>query len=259
MVIGRETTPQEFESAENKERMTQEDIKAAQFAMQIADFELDQARAVLRRTHDQRSTDDFDSWRFDILAPIDGRVLRVFEESSVIVTPGQHLLEVGDPTDLEVEVDVLSGDAVKIAPGAKVFLEHWGGDAPLLAQVRLVEPSGFMKKSALGVEEQRVNVIIDFLDPPAKRGRLGDAYRVEARIVIWSADDVLQAPAGALFRSGDDWAIFVIEDGRARLRRVQVGRGNALETEITAGLGEGAAVILHPGDKIQDGTRVAAR
>ena len=186
-------------------------------------------------------------------------LLRVFQESSAIVTPSQQLLEIGDPTDLEIEVDVLSGDAVKIAPGAKVFLEHWGGDAPLLAQVRLVEPSGFMKKSALGVEEQRVNVIIDFLDPPAKRARLGDAYRVEARIVVWSADDVLKAPAGALFRSGDDWAVFVIEEGRARLRRVQVGRGNPLETEITAGLDEGAAVILHPGDKIQDGTRVTAR
>lgn len=259
MVVGRETTLQDVESAESKERMAQEDIKAAQFAMQIADFELDQARAALKRTHDQRSPSDLDGWRFEIPAPVDGRVLRVFQESSTPVTPGQQLLEIGDPADLEVEVDVLSGDAVKIAPGAKVFLEHWGGEAPLLAQVRLVEPSGFMKKSALGVEEQRVNVIIDFLDPPAKRARLGDAYRVEARIVIWSADDVLKAPAGALFRSGDDWAVFVIEDGRARLRRVQVGRGNALETEITAGLDEGAAIILHPGDKIQDGTRVAAR
>ena len=259
MVIGRETTRQDVEAAESKERMCQEDIKASQFAMQIADFELDQARAALKRTRDQRSPSDLDGWRFEIPAPVDGRVLRVFQESSAIVTPGQRLLEVGDPTDLEVEVDVLSGDAVKVAPGAKVFLEHWGGDAPLLAQVRLVEPSGFMKVSALGVEEQRVNVIIDFLDPPAKRTRLGDAYRVEARIVVWSADDVLKAPAGALFRSGDDWAVFVIEDGRARLRRVQVGRGNALETEITAGLDEGATVILHPGDKIQDGTRVKAR
>jgi HlyD family secretion protein len=258
MVVGRETTPQDVEAAENKERMTQEGIKEAQFALQIADFELAQAKAALTPVR-RRSPGDLDGWLFDILAPIDGRVLRVFQESSAIVTPSQQLLEIGDPTDLEIEVDVLSGDAVKIAPGAKVFLEHWGGDAPLLAQVRLVEPSGFMKKSALGVEEQRVNVIIDFLDPPAKRARLGDAYRVEARIVVWSADDVLKAPAGALFRSGDDWAVFVIEEGRARLRRVQVGRGNPLETEITAGLDEGAAVILHPGDKIQDGTRVAAR
>jgi HlyD family secretion protein len=258
MVVGRETTVQDLESAEHKERMAREDTKAAQFAMQIADFELEQARAALKRTRRQSSPGDLDGWRFEILAPVEGRVLRVFQESSGIVTPGQRLLEVGDPSDLEVEVDVLSGDAVKIAPGAKVFLEHWGGDAPWLGQVRLVEPSGFMKVSALGVEEQRVNAIIDFVDPPARRARLGDAYRVEARIVIWSAEDVLKVPAGALFRHADDWCLFVVEDGRARLRRVQIGRGNALETEITAGVEEGTVVILHPGDKIQDGTRVAA-
>jgi HlyD family secretion protein len=129
----------------------------------------------------------------------------------------------------------------------------------LLGQVRLVEPSGFMKRSALGVEEQRVNVIIDFVDPPEKRRRLGDAYRVEARIVIWSADKVLKVPSGSLFRRGDAWAVFTVEEGRAQLRRVTVGRSNALETEITSGLQEGAVVILHPGDKIQPGSRVTRR
>jgi HlyD family secretion protein len=258
MVVGRETTYQDLESAEHKERMAQEDTKTAQFAIQIADFELDQARAALIRTR-PASPGDADSWRFEIQAPVSGRVLRVFQESSAIVTPGQQLLEVGDPADLEVEVDVLSSDAVKIAPGAKVILEHWGGEKPLLGQVRLVEPSGFMKRSALGVEEQRVNVIIDFVDPPEKRGRLGDAYRVEARIVIWSADKVLKVPSGCLFRRGDDWAVFTIESSLAQLRRVAVGRSNALETEITSGLEEGAVVILHPGDKIQPGSRVVPR
>ncbi len=258
MVVGRETTEQDLEAAQHKERMAQEDMKAAQFALQIADFELDLAKAALKRTW-PHSPGDVDSWRFEVRAPVSGRVLRVFQESSVIVTPGQQLLEVGDPGDLEVEVDVLSSDAVKIAPGAKVFLEHWGGEQPLLGQVRLVEPSGFMKRSALGVEEQRVNVIIDFVDPPEKRSRLGDAYRVEARIVIWSADNVLKVPSGSLFRRGDDWAVFAIEDGRAQLRRVAVGRSNALETEITSGLEEGTTVILHPGDKIQPGSRVVAR
>jgi HlyD family secretion protein len=258
MAIGRETTYQELEAAEHKERMTQEDMKAAQFAQQIADFELDLARAALTRTQ-PRSPGDADNWRFEVRAPVSGRVLRVFQESSTNVTPGKELLEVGDPGDLEIEVDVLSSDAVKIAPGAKVILEHWGGDQPLLGQVRLVEPSGFMKRSALGVEEQRVNVIIDFVDPPEKRRRLGDAYRVEARIVIWSADNVLKVPSGSLFRRGDDWSVFTVENGRAQLRRVAVGRSNALETEITSGLEEGAVVILHPGDKIQPGSRVLPR
>lgn len=258
MVVGRETTAQDVESAEHKERMSQEEVKTAQFALQIADFELDLARAALTRTR-PRSSGDMESWRFEILAPVEGRVLRVFQESSAVVTPGQRLLEVGDPTDLEVEVDVLSSDAVKIAPGARAFLEHWGGDRPLLAQVRLVEPSGFMKVSALGVEEQRVNVILDFVDPPPKRDRLGDAYRVEARIVVWSADDVLKVPAGALFRQGEDWAVFAVENGRARLTRVQVGRSNSLETEITSGLEADATVVLHPGDKIQPSGRVVPR
>ncbi len=258
MVVGRDTTYQDFESAEHRERMAQEDMKAAQFAIQIADFELDLARAALVRTR-PRSPGDADTWRFEIHAPVSGRVLRVFQESFTVVTAGQQLLEVGDPSDLEVEIDVLSSDAVKIAPGAKVILEHWGGDAPLMGQVRVVEPSGFMKRSALGVEEQRVNVIIDFVDPPEKRRRLGDAYRVEARIVIWSADNVLKVPSGCLFRRGEDWSVFAIENGSAQLRRVVVGRSNALETEITSGLEDGAVVILHPGDKIQPGIRVLPR
>lgn len=258
MRIGQAISSQEVESAQYKERMAQEEVKTAQFALQIADFELDLARAALTRTR-PRSPGDTDNWRFEIRAPVSGRVLRVFQESSAIVAPGQQLLEVGDPRDLEVEVDVLSSDAVKIAPGAKVILDHWGGESPLRGQVRLVEPSGFMKRSALGVEEQRVNVIIDFLDPFEKRRRLGDGYRVEARIVIWSAGEALKVPSGSLFRRGDDWAVFTLEDGRARLRRVQVGRSNALETEITDGLEEGSVVILHPGDKIQPGRRVAPR
>jgi HlyD family secretion protein len=186
-----------------------------------------------------------------------GRVLRVLQQSSIVVTPGQQLLEVGDPADLEVEVDLLSSDAVKVAPGAKVFLEHWGGDEPLRGRVRLVEPAGFLKRSALGVEEQRVNVIIDLVDPPQKHATLGDAFRVEARIVVWEADGVLKVPAGALFRQGEDWAVFAVEDGRARLRRLQTGRSNGLETEIREGLAEGEKVILHPGDRIRSGTRVA--
>ncbi len=252
------TSHQDYADWQNKERQAQEDWKAAQFAVQIADFELDLARAALRRTR-QRSPGETDNERFDILSPVNGRVLRVLQESSVVVTPGHQLLEMGDPSDLEVVVDVLSSDAVQIAPGAAVFLEHWGGEAPLNGRVRLVEPAGFLKRSALGVEEQRVNVIIDFTDPPEKYARLGDAYRVEARSVIWSAEDVLKVPAGALFRQGEDWTVYAVEDGRVAARRVAVGRSNGLETEVRSGLAEGERVILHPGDKIHAGARVTDR
>jgi HlyD family secretion protein len=248
---------QEYADQQTKDRQAHEELKTAQFAMQIADFEVDLARAALTRTR-QRSPGDAENWRFDILAPVSGRVLRVLQESTAVVTPGHQLLEVGDPSDLEVEVDVLSSDAVKIAPGGQVFLERWGGDETLRGRVRLVEPAGFLKKSALGIDEQRVNVIIDFVDPPEKYTRLGHAYRVEARIVVWSADDVVKVPAGALFRQGEDWTVYAVEEGRVQLRRIEVGRSNGLETEIRGGLSEGESVVLHPGDKIQAGARVVA-
>jgi HlyD family secretion protein len=186
-------------------------------------------------------------------------VLRVFQESAAVVPTGARLLELGDPADLEVEIDVLSADAVRITPGAKVFLEHWGGDAPLPGRVRLVEPSGFLKVSALGVEEQRVNVIIDFADPPEKRGTLGDAFRVEARIVTWENDDVLKIPVGALFREGDEWAVFAVRDGRAKLQQVTIGQRNDVDAEIKQGLAAGDRVIVHPSDKVQDGAAVSTR
>ena len=249
---------QDYDDALEKERGAQEDLRAAQFATHIADFELDLARAALIRTRPASPGEAADR-SFEIRSPVDGRVLRVFQESSAVVTPGFRLLEVGDPDELEVEVDVLSGDAVKIAPGAKVYLEHWGGERPLPGRVRLVEPAGFTKISALGVEEQRVNVIVDFVAPPEKRGGLGDAFRVEARIVTWEADNVLKVAAGALFRQGEDWAVFAVAGGRAELRRVQTGRTNGLETEILSGLGEGDMVVLHPGDRIRAGTRVVSR
>jgi HlyD family secretion protein len=158
-----------------------------------------------------------------------------------------------------MEIDVLSADAVKIKPGAKVLIEHWGGDRPLTGRVRVVEPSGFTKVSALGVEEQRVWVIVDFEDPPEKRPSLGDGYRVEVRIIIWEGQNVLKVPSGALFRHADGWAVFVVEDGQAVLRPVQVGRGNGLETQIVSGLRDGEQVILHPSDKIKAGAAVVPR
>ncbi len=258
LLASRAISQEEFDRVEHRERLTQAELRVTEFAASIADFELEQARAALLRTQPRESADP-DAWRFDIRAPINGKVLRVFQESAIVVTPGTRLLEVGDPTDLECEIDVLSTDAVKVAPGARVFLEHWGGGQPLLAQVRVVEPAAFLKISALGVEEQRVWVIADFLDPPAKRLRLGDGYRVEARIVVWEGADVLQVPAGALFRYQEDWAVFVLDNGRARLQPVRVGQNNGLEAEVLDGLQENDTVILHPGDRIRDRIWVVPR
>jgi HlyD family secretion protein len=197
--------------------------------------------------------------QFDIVSPIDGRVFRVVRESAGLVPGGTPLLEIGNPRDLEIEVDVLSSDAVRIPPNAKVLLEQWGGAEPLEARVRLVEPSGFTKVSALGVEEQRVNVIADFLAAADNRPRLGDGYRVEARIVEWESDDAMIVPAGALFRDGDHWAVFAVASGKARLRRVRIGHQNGREAEVLEGLTTGESVVQYPGDQLRDGTRIQPR
>lgn len=254
----RTVSHQELDNAEQKEFAAAAGLRAAQFAVQIADYELELARAALMRSN-PREGPNGNSGHFPIVAPISGRVLRVFQESSAVVPAGARLLELGDPSDLEVEIDVLSADAVRIKPGAQVVFEHWGGDAPLHGRVRRIEPAGFLKISALGVEEQRVNVIVDFADPPEKRAALGDGYRVEARIVIWEAADVLKAPTGALFREGQDWAVFALVNGRARLQRLTLGHRNDLEAEVLRGLDENTRVIVHPSDQIQDGTRVRPR
>jgi HlyD family secretion protein len=252
------STQQDEENAELQVRTHSEELKAAQFAEQIANYELELARAAL-----VRSRTDGDSasepTNFEIRAPIDGRVLRVREESAGVVTPGTELITLGDPRDLEVEVDVLSSDSVAIKPGAPVRFEHWGGEQPLLGRVRLIEPAGFTKVSALGVEEQRVWVLADFVDPPAKREALGDGYRVEARIIVWHSDDVLKVPASALFRQGDEWAVFRDVDGHARLTGIKIGHNNGIEAEVLDGLAEGDVVIAHPSDKVVDGIRVRQR
>ncbi len=186
-------------------------------------------------------------------------VLRRLRESEAVVPAGEPLLEVGEPEDLEIVADYLSADAVKIRPGARVLIEEWGGDEALAGVVRRVEPSGFMKISALGVEEQRVNVVVDFVDPPEARIGLADGFRVELKVVLWEGEEVLQVPTGGLFRDGDDWAVFAVEAGRARLRTVDIGRQGGLVAEVLGGLEEGDRVILHPGDSIAEGLRVKAR
>jgi HlyD family secretion protein len=245
---------QELDNAELKSMTADEELKAAEFSVQIATFELEQAEAVLSGGKDHTA-----GTPFEIRSPINGELLRVFQESENFVQSGTRLLEIGDLHDLEMEIDVLSRDGVKIKPGDKVWVEHWGGEAPLLGRVRLVEPSAFLKVSALGVEEQRVNVIADFVDPPEKRPTLGDAYRIEARIVISESDNVLKVPVSALFRRGEGWAVFAMQRGRALLRPVKIGRRNDLEAEVLSGVSENETVVVHPSDKIQNMTGIRER
>jgi HlyD family secretion protein len=277
-------TLNELENKEMIRRTRAALVRAAEHAHEIAKFELAQAKAALLRSRPTAEASDAQAnstseeeeeegngqtpapypqqdpqWHFNILSPINGRVLRVFRESSGVVQAGDPLLEIGDPLDLEVEIDVLSRDAVKVKPGAPVLLEEWGGDRPLHGEVRLVEPSGFMKISTLGVEEQRVNVIVDLVDPPQTREALGDGFRVEARIVTAEANDVLKVPTSALFRVGDEWAVFRVENGVARQRTVKLGLQNGLEAEVREGLAEGEEVVTHPGDNVIDGRAVRAR
>ena len=194
----------------------------------------------------------------EVKSPVTGRVLRVLEENARVVAPSTPLLEVGDPTDLEVVIEVLSRDGAMIAPGDKVEFEHWGGGTPLLGSVRLVEPAAFTKISALGVEEQRVNVVADLTTPAEQRATVGDQFRVEARIITWESDKALKVPAGAMFRRGEQWAAFVVAGGKAELRNVTVGRSSGAETEILQGLKEGEELILYPGSRIKPGQRVRA-
>ncbi|WP_305042501.1 efflux RND transporter periplasmic adaptor subunit [Geoalkalibacter sp.] len=194
-----------------------------------------------------------------LAAPVSGRVLRRFFESARVVAAGEPILDIGDPALLEVEVDVLSADAVRIAPGMKVLFERWGEAEPLEGRVRRVEPGGFTKVSALGVEEQRVLVIADFIAPAQRWARLGDAYRVNARFILWETQETLRVPLSALFRHGEGWALFVVEESRARLREVEVGERGGRFAEVREGVASGARVILHPDRQLEDGRRVRPR
>jgi HlyD family secretion protein len=189
----------------------------------------------------------------EVRSPIRGRVLRVPEQSERVVPAGATLLEVGDPSSLEIVAEILSTDAVRIRAGARVIIEEWGGDTALAGRVRTVEPSGFTKLSALGVEEQRVRVIVD---PADRTIALGDGFRVETRIVVWESPRTLKVPLSALFRRGEEWSVFTVNDGRAYVRPVGIGHRSAFEAELLNGLVEGDSVVLHPTDQLSDGARV---
>lgn len=191
-----------------------------------------------------------------LLSPINGHVLRVFEESERVIAPGTPLLELGNLDELEVVIEVLSHEAVQLRPGQPVRLEQWGGSVPLEARIRRIEPAAFTKVSALGVEEQRVRVVADLITPPQQRVGLGDQFRVEAVIVLWQAEQVRKVPLGALFRRGSAWAVFVWKNGRAHLHRVELGAMNDREAEVRQGLEHGETVILYPGERVRHGQRV---
>lgn len=229
---------------------------AAQHAVRVARFELETARAALASTARlPRSASDL----VEVRAPVAAQVLKLLHESEGAVAAGQPLMEIGDPASLEIEVEVLSSHAVRIAPGSRVILDRWGGDGAVAGTVRVVEPSGFTKISALGVEEQRVRVIVDFAAPREAWARLGDGYRVEARFVLWEGKDVLQLPTSALFRQGEGWAVFVIDNGRARLTPVEIGQRAGLATQVVGGIAAGTRVVAHPDESVRDGSRVKPR
>jgi HlyD family secretion protein len=233
----------------------EKEAAAARFGAQVALNDVTVERAALRRYGDQQDGRE----PFKIVSPISGRVLRVDQQSASVVASGAALIELGDPSSLEVVVDVLTADAVRIPVNARVRLERWGGDVPLRGHVRVVEPSAFTKISALGVEEQRTNVVIDIDDPREVWARLGDGYRIEAHVVTWQGAGVVAVPASATFRQGDAWAAFVDDGGRARLRIIRIGQRSATEVQIESGLSPGERVIVHPSSTIVDGVRTRLR
>lgn len=245
-----------LESARLRAVTAHETVRAAETAIVVADLELERARTSLI----EAGAANADSGDVIILrSPITGVVLQRLRESESVVPSGEPLIEIGNPEELEIVSDMLSMDAVQIGPGDPVLIEQWGGETTLLGVVRQVEPFGFTKISALGVEEQRVNVIVDFEDPRAAWEALGDGYRVEIRVVVWEKTDALKVPSSSLFRNGSEWAVYVIDElSVARLREVEIGRRNALEAEVLAGLQQGDQVIAYPGDTVEDGIEVLA-
>ncbi|MBA2661597.1 MAG: HlyD family efflux transporter periplasmic adaptor subunit [Bradymonadaceae bacterium] len=257
LLAGGVVTRQDNERARFEAQTAGVQLESARFAVQVARHQLATAEAVLAQADGEPDADD--QQVFAISAPIDAVVLQVFQESAVPVQAGTPLLELGDPRNLEVVVDVLTTSAVGIEPDNPVLIERWGGPETIRGHVRRIEPAAFTRISSLGVEEQRVNVIIDVDQPSEQWQQLGDGYRVEARIVTWHADDVLKVDASAVFRRGEGWAVYQVVDGRARLTPVTVGQRTEREVQILEGLQAGDDVILYPSDAVEDGARVRER
>jgi HlyD family secretion protein len=245
-----------LEVAELDMRTRAAELTSAQFAARVAEHQLEMSKSALGRMNGKKG--DEPGEQLEVTSPISGRVLKVIQQSEGVAMAGAPLIELGDPAALEIVVDVLTRDAVQIEHGAPATIERWGGDA-LRANVRLVEPSAFTRLSSLGVEEQRVNAVLDLEQPYEEWTALGDGYRVEAKITIWRADDVLKVPASALFRHDEGWAVFTVRDGLATMASVEIGQRNGLEAQIDSGLARGDRVILHPSDAVSEGVEVSWR
>ena len=257
LIVEGSVSRRDLDSAERDHKARHAGLDTARAALQVRNYELELARAQLVSPLETQVS-GVDCQCIPITAPVSGRILQITDRSERVVGEGEMLMQIGDPGDLEIVVDYLSMDAVRIEAGQRVVIENWGGDMPLEGRVRLVEPFGFLKISALGIEEQRVNVIIDFVNDEGWE-RLGHGYQVESRVVLWEADDVLSVPLTALFRDGEDWALFVDEGGRAKIRVVETGERNGVIAEIRSGVESGDRVIAHPSDRVTDGVRIASR
>jgi HlyD family secretion protein len=253
LVEERVIAPREIEAAERQVETFERALQSAEFGIRTAEHQLEVARASLIQSRGSSAA------AIPLYSPVNGVVLRVVQESAAVVPTGQPLVEIGDVSDLEIVSDLLSNAAVRVRAGQVVRIEQWGGEKPLHGRVRLVEPSGFTKISALGVEEQRVNTIIDFEDPPEARQGIGDGYRVEVRIIVDARKDVLTIPTSSLIRSGEAWAVYVVENDRAVRRMVQLGQRSGLAAEVTGGLSETERIIVYPSDSITDGVAVTPR
>lgn len=247
---------QEWDRINAEATVREREMRAAEFASKVAVFELNQARAALVQA---QQPEQGAVKLFEIHSPIDGVVLSVFEENSRIVAPGTPLMELGDQTDLEIEVELLSQDAVSVQPGAELWIERWGGDKPLRGRVSMIEPAAYTKISALGVEEQRVKVRADFVDQPPAERPLGDRFRIEARVITWHSDDVLRIPTGALFRRGGEWMTFAVINDRARMTKVAITHNSGIYAEVITGVSAGERVIVHPPDVVVEGTKIRCR
>jgi HlyD family secretion protein len=243
-----------FEQAEARVRSLREAVTAAASATRAAEFEVAAAKAALISRGEAAG-----GRAVTVTAPISGLILKRMQESEVVVPVGAPLVELGNLDDLEVVSDLLSTDAVKVKAGTAVEIDRWGGSGVLTGRVQRVEPAGFMKISALGVEEQRVNVVIDFVDPREKRASLGDGFRVEVRIVVWDKGDAVTVPTSSLFRSAGEWSAFVIDGEVIRLRPVRIGQRNEQVAEVLEGLAPGDRVVAYPGESLADGVKVRVR
>jgi HlyD family secretion protein len=258
-LIKRKTVSQHhYDEAVMAQKTSTAALNTAIAQLSMRQRELESARAQLIEPSSDLGADQA-SYCIRVYAPVSGRVIRIVTESETVVQSGAPLLELGDPADLEIAVDLLSIDAVRIQEGAKAEIVSWGGAKRLHAVVSRIEPTGFKKVSALGIEEQRVKARLAIEEPFEQRLRLGHDYRVYVRIIEWTGDKVLSVPLSALFRQGDAWTVFLVNDGISMLRTVVVGRKNSQHAQITKGLAEGDRVILHPNDRIREGTRVTER